>query len=364
MIFEKNTIFMDRIADIREVLNKHKAESFLVTNLTGIKYLSGFMGSAGVIFITQKKAYFITDFRYKTVVKDVVSGSFDVEISKQGSYDFLKKIVKKEKIKSVGFEAGTMNYAAYESLKEMLNVKLIPINGLVEKITAVKTANELDCIKKAVEITDNAFGHILGTIRPGRTTETELAADITYIQMKLGGERNAFDPIVASGPNSALPHAHPTNRVIQHGDMLTLDYGTVYKGFNSDMTRTVAVGNISDELRNIYNIVLDAQLKALDLIKKGASCKKVDSAARSYIKENGYGDNFGHGLGHGLGYDVHESPRFNQFSKDKLEVNNVMTVEPGIYIEGLGGVRIEDDVIITENGCEILNRSPKELIVL
>ncbi len=364
MLFEKNTIVMGRINAIREALNGYKADSFLVTNLTSIKYLSGFMGSAGVIFITPKKAYFVTDFRYKTVVKDTVSGSFETIISKQGSFDFLKKIAKKEKIKSVGFESGTMNYAAYESLNDMLDSKLVPIQGLVETITAVKTANELDCIRKAVEITDNAFGHILGAIRPGSTTERELAADITYIQMKLGGERNAFDPIVASGPNSALPHAHPTNRVIQRGDMLTLDYGTAYKGFNSDMTRTVAVGEVSDELRNIYNIVLEAQLKALELIKKGASCKKVDAAARNYIKENGFGENFGHGLGHGLGYDVHEAPRFNQFSKSKLEINNVMTVEPGIYVEGLGGVRIEDDVVITEDGCEILNRSPKELIVL
>lgn len=355
---------MSRIQNIRDSYKKQGIDALLVTNLNSIKYITGFLGSAAVVLITKKKAFFITDFRYKTIVQEGIPADFEVMISKQGSYDFLKKFIKKEGLKKIGFESTTLNYNAYASLKDDFKAKFVPVAGLIENIAAVKEGYELDCIRKAVDITDKAFEHILATIAPGRTTEQDLAADITYFQMKLGGEKNAFDPIVASGENSALPHARPTNRVIQSGDLLTLDYGTVYKGFNSDMTRTIAIGQISDEKKKIYNVVHEAQKRAVEAIKEGMICKTVDAVARDYIREMGYGDYFGHGLGHGLGYEVHEAPRLNQFSKYKLKVNNVVTVEPGIYIEGLGGVRIEDDVIVTAEGCEILNRTTKELIIL
>lgn len=355
---------MNRVDQIRDSFKANKMDAFLVTNLTSIKYLTGFMGSAAVALITKDKNYFVTDFRYKTVVKDEVNPDFDIIIGKQSSYEFLKPIFKKQKLKKIGFESNTLNFNAYRSLKKNYEVKWLPVEGLVESISAIKTTDELDCIRKAVDITDKAFHHILASIKPGKTTEKELAADITYFQMKLGGEKNSFDPIVASGENSALPHAHPTDRVIQTGDLLTLDYGTVYKGFNSDMTRTIAIGEISEEKRKIYEVVLEAQKTALGNIKAGASCRKVDASARDLIKSYGFGEYFGHGLGHGLGYEVHESPRLNQVYKGKLKVNNVVTVEPGIYIEGLGGVRIEDDVVVTEEGCEILNKTTKDLIVL
>ncbi|MCB0725606.1 MAG: aminopeptidase P family protein [Ignavibacteriae bacterium] len=355
---------MTRIESIRKSFKKHGIDALLVTNLTGIKYLTGFLGSAAVVLITKKNAYFITDFRYKTVVKDGLPSDYEVMISKQSSFEFLKKLIKKNKLKKIGFEATTLNYNAYLDLKENYKAKFVPVAGLVESVSAIKEPYELDCLKKAIEISDKAFEHILAAIVPGKTTEKDLAADITYFQMKLGGERNSFDPIVAGGENSALPHAHPTDRVIQYGDLLTLDYGTVYKGFNSDMTRTVAIGQISDDKRRIYEIVKEAQRRAVEAIKAGMVCKTVDAVARDFIRENGYGDNFGHGLGHGLGYDVHEAPRLNQFSKYKLKVNNVVTVEPGIYVEGLGGVRIEDDVVVTDDGCEILNKTTKDLVVL
>lgn len=355
---------MGRIQSLRDSYKKQGIDAFLVTNLNSIKYLTGFLGSAAVLLITKKKAYFITDFRYKTVIQGTLPSDYEAVISKQGSFDFLKKYIKKDKLKKIGFESNTLNYDAFLSLKKDFDAKFVPVAGLIEEIGAVKEDYELDCIRKAVEITDRAFEHILANIVPGKTTEKDLAADISYFQMKLGGEKNAFDPIVASGENSALPHARPTDRVIQYGDLLTLDYGTVYKGFNSDMTRTIAIGQISDDRRNIYNIVFEAQRRAVDAIKAGVVCKTVDAVARDYISEHGFGDNFGHGLGHGLGYEVHEGPRLNRFSKGKLKVNNVVTVEPGIYIEGLGGVRIEDDVIVTAEGCEILNRTPKELIII
>lgn len=355
---------MSRIQNIRNSFKKQDIDALLVTNLNSIKYLTGFLGSAAVVVITKKKAFFVTDFRYKTVVQSGMPSDYEVMISKQSSFEFLKKIIKSEKLKKIGFESNTLNYNSYRDLKDNYKVKFVPVAGLIENIAAIKEQYEIDCLKKAIDISDKAFPHMLAAISPGRTTEKELAADITYFQMKLGGEKNSFDPIVASGENSALPHARPTERVIQHGDLLTLDFGTVYKGFNSDMTRTVAVGQISEEKINIYNIVLEAQQRALDAVKAGVVCKTVDAVARDFIKEKGFGDNFGHGLGHGLGYEVHEAPRLNQFSKYKLKVNNVVTVEPGIYVEGLGGVRIEDDVVVTDEGCEILNKTTKELIVI
>jgi Xaa-Pro aminopeptidase len=237
------------------------------------------------------------------------------------------------------------------------------VESLVESIVIRKTESEISTLKKAVDITDKTFRKILKKIKPG-ITEKALSAEISYIQKKLCAEKDAFDPIVASGKRGAYPHGKPTDRKFQIGDLITLDFGCIVDGMNSDMTRTVAIGNLSPEKKKIYNIVKEAQQRALDKVKAGITAKKLDSYARGYIKEKGYGKNFGHGLGHGLGYDVHEGPRIFQKSDYKLEENNAITIEPGIYVEGLGGVRIEDDVIVKGYGCEILNKSTKELIVL
>jgi len=217
--------------------------------------------------------------------------------------------------------------------------------------------------KKAVKITDKTFSDLLDIIKPGMT-EREISAEISYLQKKLGADGDSFDSIVASGERSAFPHARATDRKIQKGELLKLDFGCTVNGMKSDLTRTIAIGEVNGELRKIYEIVKEAQQRALDNAKAGVSGKVLDSFARDFIKEKGYGKNFGHGLGHGLGYDVHEKPSLNERCDYVLEVNNIVTIEPGIYIEGIGGVRIEDDIVVKENGCEILNRSTKDFISL
>ena len=355
---------MDRVREIRDSFKELKIDGFLVSDLANIRYLCGFSGSAGMVLITRDKNYFVSDFRYKVQAAEEISKDFKVIIYKQNSMDFLNGLIKKHNLKRIGFES-SMLYSTVESLKqEFGGMKFVPVSGLVESIVDKKTEEEIAKIKKAVDITDKAFKRILKKVKPGKTTEKQLAAEIGYIQQKLGGSKNSFDPIVASGERSAYPHAQPTDKVISSGDLLTLDFGTVYEGFCSDMTRTVAIGEIPEKATEIYNIVKEAQEMACGAIKAGVPAKKVDAAARGYITKKGYGPNFGHGLGHGLGYYVHENPRLNRYSDYKLEVNNVVTVEPGIYVEGLGGVRIEDDVVVKEDGGVILNKSSKDLIVL
>jgi len=356
---------MDRITQIKDEFKSLKIDSLLITSLSNIRYITGFSGSSATVLLTKDANYFISDFRYKIQSKEEVNKDFKIIIYSQDSLNFLNSLVKKHKIKKVGFESHILNVNEYESLKKGFpQVKFVPVSGLIESIVIRKTETEISTLKRAVGITDKTFTKLLKKIKPG-VTEKALSAEITYIQKKLGAEKDAFDPIVASGERGAFPHAKPTERKIQNGDLVTFDFGCVVDGMHSDMTRTIAVGNISSEKKRIYDIVKEAQQRAIDNVKAGVVAKKLDSYARGFIKEKGYGENFGHGLGHGLGYDVHEGPRINEKNKNyKLEVNNAITIEPGIYIEGLGGVRIEDDVIVKENGCEVLNKSTKELLVL
>lgn len=355
---------MNRIKELSNVLKAKNINALIVTKLPNVRYLSGFSGSAGFLIISPKKNYFVSDFRYKIQSSNEVNRNFEIRIDKQGSFDFINSIAKKYNLNSIGFEAGSMSYTQYSLLKKILKgIKLVPMDGVVENFTAVKTDDEVENIRKAVKITDKVFNKLLDFIKPGMR-ELDIAAELTYLQLKEGASSNSFNPIVASGPNSAFPHAQPTNRKLKSGDLLTLDFGCVVNGFCSDMTRTIGIGKLSSDAKKIYGIVKDAQQLALDKIAAGVKAVDVDSVARGYISEAGYGEYFGHGLGHGLGIEVHEDPRLNQFSKAVLEVNNVVTVEPGIYVEKLGGVRIEDDVVVTKSGCTILNKSSKELIVI
>ena len=356
---------MDRITQIKDEFKSLKIDSLLITHLPNIRYITGFSGSSATVILTRDANYFISDFRYKVQSKEEVNKDFKIIIYTQDSLDFLNTLIKKHKIKKIGFESHILNVNEYESLKKGFpQVKFVPVSGLIESIVIRKTETEISTLKRAVGITDKTFTKLLKKIKPG-VSEKALSAEITYIQKKLGAEKDAFDAIVASGERGAFPHAKPTDRKIQNGDLVTFDFGCVVDGMHSDMTRTIAVGNITPEKRKIYNIVKEAQEIAIDKVKVGIVAKKLDAYARGFIKKKGYGKNFGHGLGHGLGYDVHEGPRINEKNKDyKLEVNNAITIEPGIYIEGLGGVRIEDDVIVKEDGCEVLNKSTKELLVL
>ncbi|MBX7046361.1 MAG: Xaa-Pro peptidase family protein [Ignavibacteria bacterium] len=355
---------MNRIEAVKSNFKKLGVDSFLVENLSNIRYLSGFSGSAGALLLTKDKDYFISDFRYKSQSAVEVYKNFNVIIYKQNSYGYISDLAKKHGLKKIGFESNFLTFNDAENLKkEFAPVKFVGVNALIEKYTSQKNEREIELTKQAVAITDKVFSEMLGIIKPG-LTEKEVSAEITYRQKKYGASGDSFDPIVASGERSAFPHARPTDRKIGKNELLTLDFGCIVEGMKSDMTRTIAIGKLPSECKKIYDIVLEAQKRAVDAVRAGIKVKKLDSYARGYIKEKGYGNNFGHGLGHGLGYDIHEGPSINPRTDYTLQVNNIVTIEPGIYVEGLGGVRIEDDVVVKEKGCEILNISPKELISL
>ena len=241
--------------------------------------------------------------------------------------------------------------------------ELVPVNDIIENIAAVKDQTEIDALQTAVDITDRVFDLILPEIRVG-VTEKHIASRISYLFMQEGGDGDSYDPIIASGANGALPHATPSDKKIEYGDFIVMDFGALYNGYHADMTRTPVVGEATEKHHEVYSIVKEAQQRGCDAAKAGVPCKEVDAATRDYINEMGYGKYYNHGTGHGLGLEIHTSPRFSPQSDQVLNVNNVMTIEPGIYLTGWGGVRIEDDVIIQEDGCEILNKTTKDLIVL
>jgi Xaa-Pro aminopeptidase len=353
---------MNRIEKLKALLEEKSLDAVLITYVPNIRYLSGFSGSSASVLITKSKNFFITDFRYKDQSHNEVHG-FEIIIN-YAANDELKKIVESEGIKTIGFEASRMTYGAYDNNKNNFpGVNFVPLTDVVEKLTMSKTIDELAKIQKACDISDKVFAKMLSVIKPGMK-ELDLSAEITYAHKKLGALKDSFEPIVASGWRAALPHGIATNKVIEKGDIVTLDFGCVYDGFCSDITRTIAVGDPGDELKKIYSIVYNAQLKAIDAARSGISSKSVDSVARDFITSHGHGENFGHGLGHGLGIEVHEMPGLSQRMDITLAENSVVTIEPGIYVEGLGGVRIEDDVTLKPDGCLVMNRSPKELIII
>jgi Xaa-Pro aminopeptidase len=355
---------MNRLEIIKNQFAELKIDSFLVKNLPNIRYISGFSGSAASILITKEACHFVSDFRYKIQSSNEVSRDFEILIYVQNSMLFLKDMIKNHNLKRIGFESNFLTYNEAEDLrKEFSEVEFVPVDSLIEKIIIRKNEKEIELTKKAVEITDKTFTELLNIIKPGMT-EKEVSAHISFLQKMYGADGDSFDVIVASGQRSAFPHARPTDKKIQTGELLKLDFGCSFEGMKSDMTRTIGIGSISDECKNIYAIVKEAQQRALDTVKAGVNTRVLDASARDYIKEKGFGNNFGHGLGHGLGYDIHEKPSVNERYDYILEVNNIITIEPGIYIEGLGGVRIEDDVVVKEDGCEILNKSTKELIFI
>ena len=353
---------MSRIEKLRALLEEKSLDAYYINYNPNVRYLTGFSGTAGSVLITKSKDYFITDFRYKDQSHKEVHG-FEIFINYSAAEE-LKCIFESEGINILGFEATHMSYANYEkNIAAFPGVKLIPVTDAVEKLTMQKTEDELAKIQKAIDITDMTFLKVLEMIKPG-IKELDVSAEITYIQKKLGAVKDSFEPIVASGWRAALPHGIASGKIIEKGDIVTLDFGCVYEGFCSDMTRTVAVGDPGDEIKKIYQIVLDAQRIAVNTARSGISSRSVDSAARDYITSKGYGENFGHGLGHGLGIEVHEMPSLSQRMDITLLENSVVTAEPGIYIENLGGVRIEDDVVLKPDGCIVMNKSPKELIIV
>ena len=355
-------MIMDKLKAFRASFDDLGIDGFLVTNPYSRRYMTGFTGTAGTAVISRDDAVFITDFRYTEQAAEQISG---FRIVKQSGLmkDAVAEQVTAMGIKKIGFEQDTLPYAEYDRYRKATEAEWIPVSGVIEKLRMVKTDEELRTIRKAADIADKAFSHILTFIKPG-VTELEVSNELEFFMRRLGAAESSFDTIVASGKRSALPHGVATDKTIENGDMVTLDFGALYDGYVSDITRTVAVGEPSEELKKIYHIVLEAQQRACSALKPGMTGKEADAVARDYIKEHGYGEAFGHSTGHGIGLEVHEGPGLSFRSDTVLEPGMVVTVEPGIYVPGLGGVRIEDDVLITEDGCELLTSSPKQLIIL
>lgn len=327
-----------------------------------MRYLSGYTGSNGALLLTGDHALLFTDPRYETQAPQ--ESDCEVKIAKRPLLKEAAKWLKKLRVQSLGFEQNRISLAAYEQLKnEIETVKLKPQDGAVEKLRSVKSPEEIGAIRASVQLNSAALEQALENFTP-EMTETDLAAEIDYRMRLLGADGVAFETIVASGARSALPHAQPTVNPIQPNQLLLIDMGASVAGYASDMTRTFSVGKLGAKQKRMYKAVLESQLAALDVIRPGVSCAKVDSAARNTLKARDLDEFFVHSTGHGLGLEIHEQPRIGRKEKIRLEQGMVITVEPGVYQEGLGGVRIEDTVLVTANGCEPLTPTRKGLVVL
>lgn len=352
---------INRIKIIKDNLDDNQA--LLITNGPSRLYFTGFQSSAGVLLITKSSSVFFIDFRYFEKAKKSIDHIKVVLLS--NTLKQINEILEKEKVTEVFFETAYTTFSVYENFEKGLVSKLSTSNKfdkIISDMRSCKCAYELECIKTAQRFTDKTFEYILGQIEVGKT-EREIMLDMEFYMRKLGSEGVAFDFIVVSGKNSSLPHGKPTDKKIESGDFITMDFGAKFKGYCSDMTRTVAVGTVSEEQRKVYETVLFAQSEAMKNIKPGAVCKEIDAIARNIIY-NSYEGCFGHGLGHSIGIEVHENPNFNTKCETILKPGMILSVEPGIYIENQFGVRIEDLVYITENGYENLTASTKELIII
>ena len=348
-----------RLHKLRNFLAVNEVSAALILKPENRHYFSGFSGSAGALIITAAESILITDFRYLEQAKQQ-SSDFHLFCQSPDLYETIAHQLMTLKPPSVAFEADFVTWETFHKLQILVShAKLIPLK--LDSLRMVKDASELSALQTAADIADKTFSHIVTFIKPG-LTENEVAWEIETSMRRHGAEKAAFDIIVASGTRSALPHGRASDKVINAGDFVTMDFGAVYKGYHSDITRTVVMGQADGQQRNIYNTVLKAQLSALDSLRAGKTGKEVDSVARSIITDAGYGAHFGHGLGHGVGLVIHEEPRLSPTGEVVLDSNMTVTVEPGIYLAGWGGVRIEDTVVVESGGCRILTASAKHLI--
>lgn len=352
-----------RILKLRDKMKEQGIEALLITHPVNRRYLTGFTGTAGVVLITGSEQILITDFRYVIQVREQAPHMTLVE--HQGAiYQTVGEECQKLGIETLSFEQEHLTFAEFLQLKEAVGqIKLLPTSGIVKELRMVKEAAELALMKEAAQIADKAFMKILNELKPG-VREDEIAFKLEFAMREMGATSSSFDMIVASGKRSALPHGVASDKVLEHGDLVTLDFGAYYQGYASDITRTVVLGKPSEKQKEIYDIVLEAGKRTISALRPGLTGKEADAIARDYISAHGYGQYFGHSTGHGLGMEVHELPILSTRGGTVLAPNMVVTVEPGIYLPELGGVRIEDDVVITATGCEVLTHSNKELIVI
>lgn len=353
-----------RIGELRQKMKAENLDGMIITHLDHIRYLTGFTGTAGMLIVKTKGASFFTDFRYKDQAGKQVTGA-TVQIVQGEAIGQLKEFPELNKKNfRYGFDGEYLTVSQRSRIIHALpDALLANASGLLSELGWVKDKTEIKLIEKAVEISDVAFERILNIIAPG-VRESELCAELEYQMMMLGSEKPAFETIVASGWRSALPHGVASTKKLEQGDFVTFDFGATYKGYVSDMTRTVVVGKATAKQKKIYNLVLRAQKAGIRKVKAGVDGRAVDDVCRRIITKAGHGDDFGHGTGHGIGYFVHVGPRVSPKSNDKLKVGNVITIEPGVYLSGWGGVRIEDDVVVTRSGGRVLNKAPKNLLEL
>lgn len=353
---------INRVNNLREQMKSEGISSFLITSPYNLRYLTGFTGTTGLALIGLEEAFFITDFRYTEQAAKQCVG-FEIVKNVGPILEVVADLVESKNIENLGFEESFVPFKQYVELEGLLEVDLIPVSGMVEELREVKDEEEIAIVEKACEIADKAFSHILTYIKPGMT-EIQVANELDFYMRSLGASSVSFEIIVASGLRSAMPHGVASEKVIEQGDMITIDFGCYYNGYVSDMTRTISLGEPSDKLREIYNVVKEAQQKVLDVAKPGMTGVELDAVARDYIASKGYGEAFGHSTGHGIGLEIHEGPNVSKLAEKAFVPGNIITNEPGIYLPGIGGVRIEDDMLVTENGIKRLTHSEKELIIL
>ena len=335
---------------IQEYLQTCELDAIIVANLLNIRYLTGFSGSNALLLATRERTIVITDFRYQEQIKQELKVDAEVIISQSNIEQTVTEVLHTSR--TIALEGNYLNANQYEKYRAMFadkELKLVDIDSL----RLIKSAQEIECTRQAADIANSAFAKLLSEIKIGMS-EQQVAALLDYYTRSMGAEKMAFDTIVASGVHSAMPHAKPTDKPLNTGDFVTIDFGAVYAGYHSDMTRTFVMGSASANQRIVYTTVLQAQLAALSLVKPGTACIDADKAARDIITAAGYGEFFGHATGHGTGLQIHEQPRLSALSTEVLAAGMLVTVEPGIYIPDFGGVRIEDLVAVTPQGQDVL----------
>jgi Xaa-Pro aminopeptidase len=352
-----------RRRDVAARLPEKNVDALLVTSPANVRYLSDFAGSNGLILITRSETHFFTDPRYAIEASQNIAGT--VHVVKGPMIPGVAAVIQRKRLKKIGFESAWLHYDEYARLKEQLplGVSLHPVGRIIEERRMLKSSAEIAKIRKSVEVNSEAFARVIKRLRPG-VSELDVAAEIEFQMKLLGAEKPAFDTIVAAGPHSALPHAHPTSHRIGENELLLVDMGASVEGYSSDMTRVVHLGEPPKRIRQMYKAVLEAQLAGVAAVREGVKAGKVDAVTRNVLKKYKLDRAFIHSTGHGLGLEIHEGPRLGKKEQTKLQAGMTITIEPGVYVEGLGGIRIEDTVLVTANGCEVLTPTSKDFVNL
>lgn len=354
-----------RLQRLRKILKEKNMDACIITGRANTIYLSGFTGSTSVMLIGLDKAWLVVDFRYTIQAKEQAFEGIEVVEQQESFYNTINGLMAHHSIESVGFEGNVLTFSEYQKMKINLNKakSFVSLEGLIDKLRIIKDEEEIESIQQAVLLGDKVFDHIIKFIKPGMK-ETDVSSEMEYTMRKLGAKGPSFETIVGAGYRSAMCHGTATDNVIKNGDAVVLDFGVIYRNYCSDMTRTIFIGEPNSELRKIYGIVRKAQEEALASIVSGMKASDADKVARDIIAKSGYGEAFGHSLGHGVGVEIHEEPRLSVKSEDILTDGMVFSVEPGIYVEGLGGVRIEDMVVLVDGKPRNFTTSSKDMIII